>query len=512
MAVINTYSALIERAISDFDKIFDALADKGVESNSKPLLKDAETLEGGIKKSDGLETSEYAGLITSELWKIEDLVGEPTLTGEKLIANFSTSTLSLNEKSSAISGNTLTLTLDGLQKGYYATGTTLTYTKALNTVEISGTPTASSIGGTGLSFDDTDKDYYKLVATTLPIASVNVKKGSVSGSIAQDDISATVTLDTAVTKAESGNTIANYTLNPTEAGTNVSKIKLSVVPSYTASVTAQAKLALSAGYITSVANPDAVTKEIEKSNGTASDIVIEVPNAVIDDVEVNGTIVATVPADLKYTHTEDDGAYKIDLAGTLSATDISGTAGYLADPSSIKFKASNAIESNEVYIKKGSVGSATTNAHTLTSLTTGAGKYANSKYTVPVSVSETLSKDVTPGYITATKFESELSGSTDVEIAGAVGAGVSATKSDLTKSADSSSIFTEADVDGAYKITLTGSVSYEKTLTTAGYLNSVAQIAAPATTEFSKTLSVAKGAVSSSATLDRKSTRLNSSH
>jgi hypothetical protein len=142
MPDILTYSNIIDSAIADFDSIFSILAAKKVAKTDAGGSHVLGTT--GYTVSDGIRTSEYASLISSNLIKVSgvnDLSNQIAagINADGTLRNYKGASTGYNDLTATITKGSTTaeLSLTGISAGYYE-GNTLSTTIDLRNITLTG--------------------------------------------------------------------------------------------------------------------------------------------------------------------------------------------------------------------------------------------------------------------------------------------------------------------------------------------------------------------------------------
>lgn len=416
-----TYTSLIEAAITDFDNIFEQLVNK-----KAFLVNDDETITDLVmgNLSDGsVPTSLYSELV-KELYRIEGFGtsgSQPTLTATGIVANYDKAgALSLGKSEFTNSGSAITIPVKITAAGYY--GTNSSGNLELPLVN----PTFDTTSQANFTISTNDNGNYVMTPASQKLfGSVTVTKGSLTVDMEKAEVSHSVTGTSISSTLDYGEVTgdAKLTIVETAPETHGKLLKITMTPTLTATTSVDTNgkgvVTLNNGYITKLTNTS-IAKTVENTlDGAAKDFYIDIPMASVSGIS---HVDVTPKAETGLTlETAAEGAYTISLDCKGSLENATLTPGYINAKTQLSF--AEAKHNTKIYIKKGSLGTAETNAMDLTdnlSVGTPTLDTENKKYTIDVGIAKDtkFSKAITEGYVPATAktFEANLTGAKTISL------------------------------------------------------------------------------------------------
>jgi len=488
----STYTALIARAIKDFDDIFAAMLDRGVQIAA-----------GSSVSSGAYPTDTYQTLIREQLYTIgNDKTGSLAGSTNGNMASFAGLT-----KVAAGSGHTLTysgssVVIDTLinDAGYYDNTSHITKTITTTTASLSGsTPTL-----TGATLETGSSAFTIKPNNDTILGGVSISKGSYTPVLSLSPITgnstATASIQDSSTLSSSTVKIAEATLAPESDMTgdttgNFFWIPLLTASTYSAETNGTVSGTFSAGYITAlgagaVLNGTASVTNVA-GNGAAYGVKL---NKAAVTYEIEGSASVDIAPEVSTVSDSADG-YLVTPKYTFEQPTLSVTAGYLGDSTQIS---ATAISTSPAvtYIKRGNLGSASANSTTVA--IAGALDFSSAPvdnaYSATLTVNHNYSKAVTDGYIDATHktFEATITGETVVSVA----AGSATVTPAVAQVVSGASIYNTSS--GDYEITISATATNSKTVS-AGYVKDADVHISNGGTATS--IYIVKGSVSTSASM-----------
>lgn len=481
-----TYSSLIEQAITDFDSIFTKLVEKGSVYNGEQLV------AGDIDQ--GIATSEYAGIIENNLFKVEGkLSSDITNKVNGMIPNYDKTGINATVTPTFTAGaTTATITVSELEEGFYGSSSRITGSIDLTTVSFSGSTHADNTGN--YTVDGSDAGKYVITPVKL-ISSVEIAKGSLA--IDMDKANKTGTISSVIEKTAIGTgSVSGASILDAATAPTGRFVAVEVTPATDGTVTVASGVTFKAGYIDKMTGDTSVSTVTGEGTGTAKTVNVKLNDAAVTIGELTGQVAVDSGSLLVATGSQE--GYDVTASiGTLTVGDASITEGYIdsADQVTLPTK-TDKITSKTIKIKKGSVSTdaatVTLNDITTTNLAKDGENYKATVYVGGKAEGQDLTTTIDPGYIPDSSATRTLTGSATVTVP--VGSVTISNSSGTGLSVDGSGIYSESQGTDDYSITVSGSVSTTATVKP-GLIKAASEVINPSAVDLSKTIYIKKAAL-----------------
>lgn len=500
-----TYVQLISKAVEDFDSIFNALKAKGVQKDGANI----------VVNNGTLPTEEYDDLITNQLVKVNGVTDVKTLTLSSGIMDNRSNLTSLD----LVSGSSGTLTYGdtgalavtvAVPAGYYD-GDDLNVSIPLSKIgtnsyiSLSGQLSAGNKTGYKIA-NGSNNDYVITPDNGTIITSLSIKKGTVDVSIGEDndglgDTKSPFTNNLVVSvdsTSEAVDTLSAVKYVATQSDSqDVYRLKIKTSSKLSGTVTANVTATMKPGYINDFTTKDLTGSEtFTDVTGGSAEHYIEISKGGISGIAGSASSTIGTDSNIKTVETAANG-YEITSTtnASIDTSKASITEGYIKE-GAITIGTDEVTKTGDtIYIKKGSLGSATSNAADLTSGLTVTDNFSETQdgaYTITADLSKKYSKAIVDGYVTQTAFEADLSGTKTLSVAhGSVK--ITSAGNNISQTGSTNIIQSGTPSAGAYSIDVTATAKTSKNVTE-GYVKP-GDVTNPASITGTTTYYVNKGSV-----------------